>query len=59
MSNEEKQGETLVSVPVDGATKAWLEARADANGRATGREAQQILKAAQAADEAAVQCGEA
>ena len=38
--------ENLINVPLDDETKAALERRAEANGRATKREAAQIIKAA-------------
>lgn len=38
--------EKLLNVPLDPQTKAALEARADANGRAMKREAAQIIKEA-------------
>ena len=36
--------EKLINVPLDDETKAALERRAEANGRATTREAAQIIK---------------
>lgn len=36
--------EKLINVPLDDETKAALERRAEANGRATKREAAQIIK---------------
>lgn len=40
MNEEEK----LINVPLDAASKAALEARAAANGRAMGREAAMIIR---------------
>ncbi len=44
--------EKLINVPLDPETKAWLEARAASNDRATGREALVIIKAEKARDAA-------
>ena len=38
--------EKIINVPLKQDTKDWLEARADENGRATGREAAKIIEAA-------------
>lgn len=46
MSNNNNNAEQDVLISLDPQTKAALEARADANGRATKREAAQIIKEA-------------
>lgn len=51
----EQKRESMMNVPVDEDTKAFLKAQAEANGRAACREAAQILKdAAKASREAAL-----
>lgn len=46
---DEDEGEQIVQMPLDREAKARLVARARANGRAVGREAAMIVKAALAA----------
>lgn len=45
-SNSTMSNEKIVQVPLSDEAKAALEARAEANGRATGREAAQIINKA-------------